>query len=147
MSMPAVSMSRTAVCTASSSISSRSPGPSSPCSQALTAANHQPGLPWEPTTAVGISGSVIGAGPAGPVALGACPVPDAWRLRSAWRVSFHSSWRAPDYPQNGRVAPGVLAPARASDPAALDDVEAAALLPHRGDVRLGDPDRAAEALE
>src|SRR6185295_16501535 len=60
-SRPARSMSRMAVSAASSNISSRSPGPYSPASYAFTAANHQPGLPWEPTTVDGISGrSAIG---------------------------------------------------------------------------------------
>src|SRR5439155_1335890 len=58
MSMPAVSMSRMAVCTASSNISSMSPGPISAPSHAFTAVNHQPGLPWDPTTEVGSRGSV-----------------------------------------------------------------------------------------
>src|SRR6188474_1521378 len=54
-------MSRMAVSAASSNISSRSPGPYSPASYAFTVANHQPGLPWEPTTVDGISGrSAIG---------------------------------------------------------------------------------------
>src|SRR4030095_15324299 len=59
MSMPAFSMSRMAVLAASSNISSMSPGPNSPCSNALTEANHQLGFPWEPTTAVGIRGRLI----------------------------------------------------------------------------------------
>src|SRR5438105_6625337 len=54
MSIPARSMSRIAVSAASSIASSRSAGPNSPASCALTEANHQPGLPWEPTTVVGI---------------------------------------------------------------------------------------------
>src|SRR5260370_30051 len=84
-------------------------------------------------------------GPARPVALGACPVPDAWRLRSAWRVSFHSSWRAPDYPQNGRVAPGVVARAREDDLAALDDGEAGAVTRPAAGVRTRRSDRTARA--
>src|SRR5262245_53938895 len=61
MSTPARSMSRIAVSAASSKISSRSPGPYWPASNALTVANHHPGLPWEPTTLDGISGrSAIG---------------------------------------------------------------------------------------
>src|SRR5882672_4904140 len=56
--MPASSMSRTAVFTASSNISSRSPEPKSPASDALTDANHQPGLPCEPMTDVGSRGNV-----------------------------------------------------------------------------------------
>jgi hypothetical protein len=59
MSMPADSMSRMAVCTASSNISSMSPGPISSASHAFTAVNHQPGLPWEPTTDVGRIGNAL----------------------------------------------------------------------------------------
>ena len=50
-------MSRIAVSAASSNISSRSPGPYSPASYAFTVANHHPGLPCDPTTVDGISGS------------------------------------------------------------------------------------------
>src|SRR5438876_1209329 len=58
MSRPARSMSRMAVSPASSNISPRSPGPNCPASKALTAANHQPGLPWDPTTVDGMRGRV-----------------------------------------------------------------------------------------
>src|SRR2546427_3932450 len=121
MSIPARSMSRIAVSAASSNISSRSAGPSSPRSCALTPANHQPGFPWEPTTAVGMRGSVMVSG-----------------LQHAWSRS------APDDTCEARVAPGVLRGAREHDPAALDDVQAARGLGHVVDVGLGDQDRMAE---
>src|SRR5260370_1373732 len=47
--------------------------------------------------------SAIVASPARPVTLGACPVPDACRLRSAWRDSFHRHPR-------GRRTPWVARP-------------------------------------
>src|SRR3989475_5653672 len=121
MSIPARSMSRIAVSAASSNISSRSAGPSSPRSCALTPANHQPGFPWEPTTAVGMRGSVMVSG-----------------LQHAWSRS------APDDTCEARIAPGVLRGAREHDRAALDDVEAARGLGHVVDVGLGDQDRMAE---
>src|SRR5213593_1857235 len=111
MSIPARSMSRIAV----------SAGPSSPRSCALTPANHQPGFPWEPTTAVGMRGSVMASG-----------------LQHAWSRS------APDDTCEARVAPGVLRGAREHDRAALDDVQAARGLGHVVDVGLGDQDRMAE---
>src|SRR5438552_1266252 len=121
MSIPAVSMSRTAACTASSNISSRSAGPNSPRSYALTPANHQPGFPWEPTTAVGMRGSVIVSG-----------------LQRA------GSRRAPDDTCETWIAPGILEPAREEDRAALDDVQTADVLGHVMDVGLGDQDRSAQ---
>src|SRR2546422_5873769 len=124
MSIPARSMSRIAVSAASSNISSRSAGPSSPRSCALTPANHQPGFPWEPTTAVGMRGSVMVSG-----------------LQHAWSRS------APDDTCEARIAPGVLRGAREHDRAALDDVEAARGLGHVVDVGLGDQDRMARSEE
>src|SRR2546422_959647 len=121
MSIPVVSMSRTAACTASSNISSRSAGPNSPRSYALTPANHQPGFPWEPTTAVGMRGSVIVSG-----------------LQRA------GSRRAPDDTCETWIAPGILEPAREEDRAALDDVQTADVLGHVMDVGLGDQDRPAQ---
>src|SRR5438445_2664095 len=121
MSIPVVSMSRTAACTASSNISSRSAGPNSPRSYALTPANHQPGLPWEPTTAVGMRGSVIVSG-----------------LQRA------GSRRARDDTCETWIAPGILEPAREEDRAALDDVQTADVLGHVMDVGLGDQDRSAQ---
>src|SRR2546427_3053919 len=121
MSIPVVSMSRTAACTASSNISSRSAGPNSPRSYALTPANHQPGFPWEPTTAVGMRGSVIVSG-----------------LQRA------GSRRAPDDTCETWIAPGILEPAREEDRAALDDVQTADVLGHVMDVGLGDQDRSAQ---
>src|SRR2546425_1166534 len=121
MSIPVVSMSRTAACTASSNISSRSAGPNSPRSYALTPANHQPGFPWEPTTAVGMRGSVMVSG-----------------LQRA------GSRRAPDDTCETWIAPGILEPAREEDRAALDHVETADVLGHVVDVGLGDQDRSAE---
>src|SRR5438034_7438762 len=114
MSIPAVSMSRTAACTASSNISSRSAGPNSPRSYALTPANHQPGFPWEPMTVVGTRGSVM-----------------AFGLR---RVGSRG---APDDTCETWIAPGVLSPAREDDRAALDDVETVRVLGHVVDVGLG----------
>src|SRR5262245_60702118 len=64
MSMPAASMSRMAVWAASSNISPRSVGPNSSRSSAFTDANHQPGLPCEPTTELGrIGSSAMGSAP------------------------------------------------------------------------------------
>src|SRR5437870_6184523 len=116
MSIPARSMSRIAVSAASSNISSRSAGPSSPRSCALTPANHQPGFPCEPTTAVGMRGSVMVSG-----------------LQRGG-----GSRRAPDDTCETRVAPSVLGPAREDDRAPLDDVEAARVLGYVVDVGLGD---------
>src|SRR5919197_3321901 len=121
MSIPAVSMSRIAVCTASSNISSRSAGPNSPCSYALTPANHQPGFPWEPTTAVGTRGSVMVS-----------------RLQRA------GSRRAPDDTCEAWIAPSLLGPAREDDRAPLDDVQAAGVLGHVVDIGLRDQDRTVE---
>src|SRR5947208_2517904 len=115
MSIPAVSMSRTAACTASSNISSRSAGPNSPRSYALTPANHQPGFPWEPTTAVGMRGSVMVSG-----------------LQRA------GSRRAPDDTCETWISPGILEPAREEDRAALDHVETAAVLRRPADAELRD---------
>src|SRR5260370_721743 len=85
------------------------------------------------------------------------PEPPSRRTPPSGRVSMpagatsptprYPAARGPDYPQNGRVAPGVVARAREDDLAALDDVEAAAVLRHVVDVRLGDQDRAAEARD
>src|SRR3989442_13293199 len=105
MSIPVVSMSRTAACTASSNISSRSAGPNSPRSYAFTPGNHQPGFPWEPTTAGGMRGSVMGCG-----------------LQRA------GSRRASDDTGETWIAPGILGPPREDDRAPLDDVATADVL-------------------
>src|SRR5438128_1751327 len=71
MSIPAFSMSRIAVLAASSNISSMSPGPNSPCSRALTEANHQRALACRGAAehgehAVGQVDALDGGAPAGP---------------------------------------------------------------------------------
>src|SRR5712691_11361088 len=115
MSIPAVSMSRIAVCTASSNISSMSPGPISPASHAFTAVNHQPGLPWDPTTEVGRRGSVImavivaGAASSGRVVGG----PPGCALQGC-----------SDDTRQVRAAAQLFRSAGEDDFAALDDVEA-----------------------
>src|SRR5437879_7906331 len=145
MSTPARSMSRIAVSAASSNISSRSPSPKSPRSRARTEANHQPGFPWEPTTALGIRGSVMAR-----ILLGRA----SRRTSRGWgpavrgeRSSYPgvSSRRAPNYAQHGAVAPGVVGRAGEDDLAALDDVEPGRVLGNVVDVGLGDQDRVAES--
>src|SRR5262245_49135651 len=148
MSRPARSMSRIAVSAASSNISSRSPGPYWPASYALTVANHHPGLPWEPTTLDGISGSSA----IDDVSFEKCsrsrryctPEGVSSADLGCMRAVRRASGGAADHAHDRTVAVHILRPADEDDLAALDDVEARGELWYVVDVGLRDQDRAAE---
>src|SRR5438876_278706 len=116
-------MSRMAVSAASSSISSRSAGPISAASQALTPTNHQPGRPCDPTTVAGISGSAV-----------------AVIVVSLVGVRWPPRASGTDGPGHGRVSAGRVGWSAVNDLPALDHIQAGCFREDVVDVRLGEED-------
>src|SRR5437899_4302518 len=121
-------MSRMAVSAASSSISSRSAGPISAASQALTPTNHQPGRPCDPTTVAGISGSAV-------TVIVVSLVGVRWPPRAS----------GTDGPGHGRVSAGRGGWSAVDDLPALDHIQAGCFRGDVVDVRLGRVDGTTQA--